>query len=199
MVAPLGKAGCSSVPGSALAVNTAISQLAPCCRGPRTPDSTALPFLLGAGGFVSPTAPGLVWRRSPLCSTHTVTGEKGLRGSSAPSYRLGWGRGPWWGWVDALAARGLSCPRCCSSQAPCLQCDRGTPCLTLELPGQSRSWAGQSTAPVCSWETGVQRLPVGIPDRFSAPSLQGCVPRGGPGLRVPPLQADGRWRVGRGL
>ncbi|XP_076198066.1 lanosterol synthase isoform X2 [Aptenodytes patagonicus] len=44
----------------------------------------------GAGGFVSPMAPGLVWRRSPVCSTHTAMGLHAERwprpaSSSSPS------------------------------------------------------------------------------------------------------------------
>lgn len=80
-------------------------------------------------------APGLAWRRLPACSTHTTTGEKGM---SAPTYLLGQGRTPWWGWVDALAVHGLSCLRGCSSQILCLQYGQGTLCLTLKLSGQPR-------------------------------------------------------------
>lgn len=60
--------------------------------GSRTSDSAALLFFLGAGGFVSPMAPGLVWRRLPACSTHTTVGEKGMSGCPAPTNLLGQGR-----------------------------------------------------------------------------------------------------------
>lgn len=109
--------------------------------GPHTPDSAALPFLLGAGEFVSPMAPGLVWRRLPACSTHTTTGEKGMSGCPASTYPLGQGRTPWWGWMNALAVHGVSCLRDCSSQILCLQYGQGTCCLTLKLLGQSQPWA----------------------------------------------------------
>lgn len=72
------------------------------------PDRTTVPFLLGAGVFVSPMVPGSVWRRSPACSTCIVTGEKGLSSCPAPTSLLGWGSSLWWGRVDTLHMGSLS-------------------------------------------------------------------------------------------
>lgn len=112
----------------------------------------------------------------PVCSTHTVTGEKGLSGSLVPTYLLGRGKTLWWDWVDALAACGLSSSRYSFSQILCLRYNQHTCCLSLKLGAAPQPWAGQSTAPVCRWEIQACKcsLSPALSDSLPHPSRAAC-------------------------